>query len=269
MHLRRGNKYPFGYINEIVHQLPEYVEFKPGINIIVGPNGSGKSTLLKLIQAYTLCEGKLYSEYDEHAFHRLFDSTSLSDMILESMKSDQKVIFKDDCLIQADYDKSVFNLRTTDQMSQSDSMSSSINFAQTYESMHSSDGEKCLIALNVLFKAMFKENHTESPRSLIKSKINKVNDLWSEKFKKLSKYYDHYHRGSDQYTILMDEPDKNLDIDNLQQIYTILSVPRNDTQIIAILHNPLLIYKLSRMKHVNFVETKLGYLKSVIDFASK
>lgn len=41
------------------------------------------------------------------------------------------------------------------------------------------------------------------------------------------------------------------------------------TQIIAIVHNPALIYKLSKLDCVNFIEMTEGYLKDVVNFISE
>lgn len=72
-----------------------------------------------------------------------------------------------------------------------------------------------------------------------------------------------------EYTVLMDEPDRNLDIDNIMQIYNVLSFHKLQTQIIAIVHNPALIYKLSKLDCVNFIEMTEGYLKDVVNFISE
>ena len=62
-----------------------------------------------------------------------------------------------------------------------------------------------------------------------------------------------------EYTILMDEPDRNLDIDNIMDLYNVLSFHKPQTQIIAVIHNPAL----------NFIEMTKGYLKKVVSFMNK
>ena len=61
----------------------------------------------------------------------------------------------------------------------------------------------------------------------------------------------------------MDEPDRNLDIINIDDIYGILSFHKPQTQIIASIHNPLLIYKLSKIEDINFIELEENYLMKV------
>lgn len=68
------------------------------------------------------------------------------------------------------------------------------------------------------------------------------------------------------YTILMDEPDQGLDIDNLEEVYSIVSYDKPQTQLIASIHNPVLINRLSKFGHINFIEMSNGYLKKVKNF---
>ena len=70
------------------------------------------------------------------------------------------------------------------------------------------------------------------------------------------------------YTILMDEPDQGLDINNLKDIYGVLSCDKESTQLIAVVHNPILVYKLSKLPYVNIIEMSPNYLEIVKDFVN-
>ena len=61
----------------------------------------------------------------------------------------------------------------------------------------------------------------------------------------------------------MDEPDRNLSLKNIQNIKSILSFHKQNIQVIAVIHNPLLIYSLSKNKDINFIEMSKGYIKKV------
>lgn len=87
-------------------------------------------------------------------------------------------------------------------------------------------------------------------------------------FKATAVKYGWNTESSFEYTVLMDEPDRNLDIDNIMQIYNVLSFHKPQTQIIAIVHNPALIYKLSKLDCVNFIEMTEGYLNKTCTFVS-
>ena len=41
------------------------------------------------------------------------------------------------------------------------------------------------------------------------------------------------------------------------------------TQLICAIHNPILIYKLSKLEHINFIEMTAGYLKEIKNVFSK
>ena len=41
------------------------------------------------------------------------------------------------------------------------------------------------------------------------------------------------------------------------------------TQLICVIHNPILIYKLSKLEYINFIELTKGYLKEIKDVFNK
>ena len=41
------------------------------------------------------------------------------------------------------------------------------------------------------------------------------------------------------------------------------------TQLICVIHNPILIYKLSKLKYINFIELTEGYLEEIKDIFNK
>ena len=41
------------------------------------------------------------------------------------------------------------------------------------------------------------------------------------------------------------------------------------TQLICVIHNPILIYKLSKLEHINFIELTEGYLEEIKDVFNK
>lgn len=67
-------------------------------------------------------------------------------------------------------------------------------------------------------------------------------------------------------TIFMDEPDESLDINNLQSCYEILSSKREDIQLLCVIHNPALVYKLNKLPNINWVELEANYKQKIIDF---
>ena len=67
----------------------------------------------------------------------------------------------------------------------------------------------------------------------------------------------------------MDEPDRNLDIDNIDEVVGVLGTPKEMTQIIAAVHNPLIIGQLSKKSYINFIEMTPDYVSKVHDAIRK
>jgi len=235
-------------------RLQKRYEFKEGVNILVGSNGSGKSTLLNLIKHYTLCK-KSFASTVENVRNISFCDYFNSEKFLDGVK------------IVADYRVLTFNLRGVNDMENHDTLNSLVNLGQAFYSKRTSDGEKNMDALGLLFKEMFGgTNDGKFPMEEIKKLTKGVNDLWVNRIKALLQYYEANQKDGKQFTILMDEPDRNLDLINSKQVYHILSKAREDTQIIAAIHNPIMIYKLSKLENVNIIELTENYVKDIVEF---
>lgn len=225
-------------------------EFKPGVNIIIGKNGSGKSTLLKLIEKYTLLDKDCHNK---QLLSGLFEITNND--------------IKDGVRVYGDYKASLFRLCHMTEMANSNTAFSSFeNFGATYMSMNSSTGEGVLIALQTMFKKMFSTNAKLSfPLTDIEDIATDSNDIWKERARAYLEYIkkNTIDFKEKEYTILIDEPDRNLDIENIKEIYCILGNRKKNTQVIAVIHNPLLIYRLSSQKDINFIEMEPGYLEKI------
>ena len=76
-------------------------------------------------------------------------------------------------------------------------------------------------------------------------KAEHVNDVWADTYKRNVKYLQNFYKGNnDHITILLDEVDKSLDINNVEYMFTEL-IPKlhdiNNDQIIVISHSPLVL----------------------------
>lgn len=239
--IRDNKNAPLHYLSDLdaFKNGAEY-DFKPGVNVIVGENGSGKTTLLKLIERYLLV-----------------DKTECGLGMYGSVIGDLKGWNKDvpnGVDVYADYDKNTFRLCHKAEKNNDDVMSSFSAFGETCMQMHSSTGEGTNIALISLFKRMFSED------AKLKFDYNKV----AEKEKSYGEYINNHRvQNHDEWTIIMDEPDRNLDLENIGHIKNILSYHKQNTQIIAVIHHPLLIYALSKKKNINFIEFTPGYIDRI------
>jgi hypothetical protein len=119
---------------------------------------------------------------------------------------------------------------------------------------HSSTGESVLVAINSLFNYMFSK---KAQLTYDYSQFKESDPLYWKYVKS------HQQEGSDEWTILMDEPDRNLDIENIDTIKNILSFHKPQTQIIAVVHNPLLICSLSKKKDINIIEMTESYVDKI------
>lgn len=263
------------------------IDFMPGLNIVVGPNGCGKTSLLKTIRAITCCDGTFSSNlskgHGEWMMHRrnVYDAGYFD--------------FAD---LKADYMYSVFNLRKGEEMESYEWSSSSTNFSQFFGQRRKSDGQNVKTALNMLVAfILFGEDKTSEMdekngregRSFIRSVLDPLHktaknipdSIWT----KMEGYYfanmidtlkDDQYKPFHGLSILMDEPDKGLDIVNVEDVYSFLCKLNNATgsegdgrlryQAIVVLHNVGLIHKLKKLDGVHFVELEEGYVNKVEDF---
>lgn len=234
---------PVGYVAGLKEfKKGRTFNFSPKINIIIGENGSGKTTLLKLIYRYMLVDGH----------------TSSFSGIGNLIKRFQDKGIPEGVDIYGDYTKTVFKLCHADEMKErSDDlgMQSFLNFGTMFNQINSSTGEGVNEAFGLLLKIMFsKDTDLKFPQ------IDETD------YPDLVEYIkEHKVDCEDRYTVLMDEPDRNLSLDNVYEIRDILSLSREDMQIICVIHNPLLIYSLKDNKDITFIEMTRGYLKKVIN----
>lgn len=237
-------------------------EFKKGINIIVGKNGVGKSTLLDLIRVCTLCNRKMMSEISTN-----LGSNSIEPFFNDYML-DEKATYNDGVDVLSDYKFKVMNMLNPGEFRGDESLDNFDKFCMRVTLGNSSTGETTISAINTLFDKIFGEGKDiEFPSDEDFDKAaNRCNDFWKSRVLMVKKYIKRntVETESPQVTILMDEPDRNIDIFHIEQLYGVLSYDREDTQIISVIHNPLLIYRLSKLKYVNFVELTRGYVKDVV-----
>lgn len=258
--INNNKRMPFEYTSSIkAFEDGSEFTFCPGVNVIIGKNGSGKSTLLNIISMYMLCENSMCSEAPMEAldFPDIFD--------------DDKVL--DGIDVKADYAGKVFRFMPHIEMNQGSILDNIHNFSLFMNGSGCSFGEKGVYSINTLFYFMFKQKDYNFPINKLKERMDGSNKFWSSRIESLLDYYKKNRievtENNFEYTILMDEPDRNLDIENIMQVYSILSFHKPQTQIIAVIHNPCLIYKLRNMACVNFIEMTKGYLNDVVSFMTK
>ena len=245
VHIRDKENTPIPYLSELknIRNGKDFV-FKPGVNIIVGENGCGKTTLLNLIGAYLLvelseCSAGMYNSN----INRLFPNPFKHDKMLDGAD------------VYADYQRNTFRLCHAGERKHNDEVfEDGISTSQFLAQIQSSTGEGVVVAMDALFQRMF------SSKARLKFDYTQLKDNYVGYMKYIA---DHIIEG-DEWTVLMDEPDRNLDIENIRQVHGVLNFHKEHVQIIAVVHNPLLICALSKNPDINFIELTKGYIKKVV-----
>ena len=236
-------------------------DFINGVNIIIGKNGSGKTTLLKNIASYLLCNDTYYSKLPNFS---IFGEA----LRLDNLFNDTTL--KDGMKINCDYAGVVYNYIPCHSQPNPTDINILSNFIECGDK---STGEKIKYEIYSLFELAFSNKDIQFPIKEIITQRDNSNDYWKERFTNLLKYYksNSFIATPDDfaYTFLIDEPDRNLDISNIDELYKVLSYQKEMTQLICVIHNPILIYKLSKLEHINFIELTEGYLKEIKDIFNK
>ena len=237
--IRDNTKSPIPYLSD----LPAFkngmvYEFKPGVNVIVGENGCGKTTLMKLIERYCMVDKR---ECDTGMFNsnirNLFGWTE---------------DFLDGVDVYGDYQRNIFRLCHMAEKSSDDALRNADAFSEHFTQLHSSTGEGVVVAMQSMFKYMFSK----------KAKLTFDYEKIGESYPAYGEYVKAHRVEGDEFTLLMDEPDRNLDIENISGIKGVLSFHKEMTQVIAVVHNPLLICYLSK-RDINMIEMTEGYVDNV------
>ena len=261
-----NSRLPLKYAKELdAFKNGKEYNFKGGVNVIIGKNGSGKTTLMKMIAMYMLCTDSLCSRLPNFAN---YGALKLNDMF----KHNEEELL-DGIKIMADYAGVVYNCLAYNEMKDEDIVDNITNMGYYLSNKGASTGETIVNIVGQLFQFAFRNTNIDFPlKEIIDIVKNKrCNDFWEERLTNLLKYY-RDNRGNFitqqnfEYTFLLDEPDRNLDITNIDSVYEILSYRKEMTQLIAVIHNPILIYKLSRIRgknKINFIELTEGYLEDI------
>lgn len=241
--VKNNKNTPIDYLPELkAFKDGSVFEFKKGVNIIVGKNGCGKTTLMNLIRKYLLVD---LSECSAGEFN-----CNINDIC--DCFGDKHVY--DGVGVYADYQRNTFRLCHAGERTRNDDVfADEYSVNEFFGQKFSSTGEGVLKSLDSLFGRIFSKG----------ARLKFDYTQFKSNYKPYMRYIaDHVVEG-DEWTVLMDEPDRNLDIENIEQIHGILNIHKEHVQIIAVIHNPLLILSLAKNPDVNIIEMTKGYVNSI------
>lgn len=225
-------------------QLPAFkngrtYEFKEGVNIIVGENGCGKSTLMKIIKAYLTIDR-------DQCGRGIF--ASCIDKLYKMRDLNQ---FLNGADVYADYKRNTFCYSEISEMDNDTVMQSFRNFGTYGASLQMSRGQSVNYSMACFFDKIYS------------SEVNPMFDYEKEYADRPTylDYIDKHRIEGNEWTLLMDEPDNNLSLKSLDELYGVLSFHKEQTQVIAVIHNPLLISRLS--DKCNVIEMTKDYVKKI------
>lgn len=274
----KGATNPLGYETSLPALKGKKFEFTPGLNVIVGPNGCGKTSMMNVIRYLTFCNGSFSSDlsrgHSEWQMHRsnIFGNGYWFDVELKS-----------------DYKMAVWNLRKKGDFEEYEFCSSSENMSQKLS--RKSDGQNIKTAFSMMMGYMlygyedpFKKDveKGKDSRSFKKRCLDPLDAMCkqTEKYDKkakddcwhvMRKYYEDNRVEGKGITILMDEPDKGMDIDNVKDLLEFMVKDHENNrgkggQMICVLHNIGMIHRLKSVEGVNFIELSEGYVDKVERF---
>ena len=279
-----------GYKNQhlINNLLNRKFEFDPiKINVLFGPNGSGKTTIIKAIAAYSLCGSD--SQFDGMTNLLSYSPTNMSlnfiwhdDEEKDYIKDLYKAI-ESKCGNQAKVDWDGYpvyyeNFVGRKHYSFGDLEGSLISnggeeLNYLFGKNKISAGQNTIWMINKLTSIAIQKPDISSYIEECKKRINKVNSTWAGCYEACLDYYNQfYKKGNEEnnrLTVLLDEMDKSLDIQNVARLYKDVLprlVEKYPIQLILVTHSPLILSKnIRESKWYNIISIDDNYTNDVLD----
>jgi ABC-type molybdenum transport system ATPase subunit/photorepair protein PhrA len=253
----------------VSEKKPKTFEFSPNLNVITGRNGSGKSVLLKLLKYKT---GNLnHDEISPSMIHPLSISKgfgtdeyySIDDKINEKLSGTLNFGYPK---VNIDWDGEIVNYIVP-------SFFSSNNLWTNFDKITPKYYDDLYDGLEIILK---KINNLSAGEDLINTIVrlknlpkdyhkpltdNEVNDVWVKASNVFQQWVDNVkiNKGNTKPTILIDELDKHLDLDNQMYYFEFMRELSKEWQIILVSHS----YFAFKLKNVNYINLNPKYYNKI------
>lgn len=225
--------------NEALKNLAS-AKFSPGLNILWGKNGAGKSSLLTLMARLFHAEQSRFSVVTTSSISELYSATGKRPKGIEVIHDGQGIAYFDPQhkvgLVggMAGFDDDFF----------SEGVAAMFNRGSSGQTVSSGLGE--------IF-AKLKDKATLNPEFRIKK--GSVNSLWAKRAEAIESFFSpSMEKG--KITILLDEPDRSLDIPTQKLIWRGLRNLSQKYQLIVASHSTFAV----DVKDAIYIELSSGYL---------
>jgi len=221
----------------------EQLDFEPGLNILWGPNGSGKSTVLTAIARMLHAEQGGRSVVTESSIRQVFPLSFVDDGYLGGLAlahDGQAVLYIDP--------ESRPGVTPTGHFDYD-------FFDEAFDSLQKrSSGQKTLSRANTAF-AIF-TGHEAWPEIGRRIQPEHVNDLWRERLRLVEQSLSaSIPKGSP--TVLMDEPDRSLDLPTQANLWQRLPETAACFQLLVATHCPFAVH----IEGAHYIDLVPGYLE--------
>lgn len=248
------------------------------INLIFGPNACGKSTILKAIAGYALCGSNGNKDgftnpfkYQPSDFPLFKEKTNdeLSDLIYKDMGNDAKIEWDGNPVYYHNFSERIHTGSIDDYVG---SIFGDIGDALSYELNKGkmSGGKQSIAIFAQLFNIVNSKYQIKDIADEYLNKHKHSNDTWQKALQLNIDYLNKFGlENNDHITLLLDEVDKSLDINNVNYMFKNL-IPElhnvNNDQIIVISHSPLVLSEdVCSSEKYNLISLMPEYTEYVIN----
>ena len=216
------------------------LEFGPGMNILWGRNASGKSTILRLLAEWFHCYQGGRSVVTETSIRGATKSLAAKDVFLDGaeIKHDGQSVSYFNPEKPVGFSGSQFD---------DDFMEEGI-FSMFRKG---SSGQN---TLHGIMTAVRQKSEEKIPFNMHKDRVNTLWQGWIEGVERMLTP----NSPPGPRTILLDEPDRSLDIDNSAEVWRQIPFPHKPRQIIVATHSPFAL----RIEGAKYIELSPGYLET-------